>query len=59
MLVTTIYSLGYLLVEKFIPSSNYSLIGISVILFLLAWLVFFIAIKKFIGFTSGNGFIKA
>lgn len=47
MLATTISSLAYLLIKKFIPSQNYALIGISLILFILAWLVVFVAIKNF------------
>lgn len=52
MLATTISSLGFLLVKKFIPSQNYALIGISIILFILAWLVIFIAIKNFIRYLK-------
>ncbi len=52
MLATTVYSLGFLLLKKFIPSENYPLIGISIILFLLAWCVFFIAIKRFLEYTK-------
>lgn len=47
MLATTIYSLGFLLIKKFIPSGNFPLIGITIILFLLAWFVFAISLRKF------------
>lgn len=48
MVSTTIYSLGFLLLEKFIPSYNYTLIGVSLILLVLAWLVIFIALKNLV-----------
>ncbi|MCX8031197.1 MAG: carbon starvation protein A [Thermodesulfovibrionales bacterium] len=54
MLATTIYSLGFLLIEKFIPSGNYPLIGMTIILFLLAWCVFLISAKKFFEYIKGQ-----
>ncbi|WP_141267032.1 carbon starvation protein A [Thermodesulfovibrio sp. Kuro-1] len=54
MLATTIYSLGFLLTKKFIPSGNFPLIGITIILFLLAWFVFGIAVRKFIEYAKNK-----
>lgn len=48
MLATTIYSLGFLLVQKFIPADNYPLIAITVTLLALACCVFVIALKQFV-----------
>lgn len=53
MLATTIYSLGFLLLKKFLPSGNIPLIGITIILFVLAWFVFLIALRKFIEYRRG------
>lgn len=54
MLATTVYSLGFLLMKKFLPSGNVPLIGITLILFFLAWFVFFIAVKKFIEYVNNS-----
>ncbi len=55
MLATTIYSLGYHLIKKFIPTGNYALIGITAVLFLLAWFVFFISVRRFFVYAkNGN-----
>ncbi len=53
MLATTIYSLGFLLFKKFLPSGNIPLIGITIILFVLAWFVFLISLRKFIEYRRG------
>ncbi|MCX8069272.1 MAG: carbon starvation protein A, partial [Thermodesulfovibrionales bacterium] len=52
MLATTVYSLGYLLIQKFLPDGNFLLITISIILFLLAWCVLAIALKRFYEFAK-------
>ncbi len=54
MLATTIYSLGFLLIKKFLPSGNFPLVGITIILFLLAWFVFVIALRKFIEYAKNK-----
>lgn len=54
MLTTTVYSLGFLSIKKFIPSGNIPLIGITIILFLLACFVFVIAFKRFIKYTKNK-----
>jgi len=60
MLATTIYSLGFLLIKKFLPSGNFPLVGITIILFLLAWFVFVIALRKFIEYAKNKeGMAKA
>jgi len=60
MLATTIYSLVFLLIKKFLPSGNVPLIGITIILFLLAWFVFGIAVRKFIEYRKNEeGMVKA
>ncbi|MCX8027927.1 MAG: carbon starvation protein A [Thermodesulfovibrionales bacterium] len=52
MLATTIYSLGFLLIQKFLPLGNYPLIAITIILFLLAWCVFVIAVRRFFEYSK-------
>lgn len=54
MLITTICSLGFLLIKKFMPSGNYPLIIITIILFLLACFVFVIALRKFIEYAKNK-----
>ncbi len=54
MLATTIYSLGFLLIKKFIPTGNFPLVGITIILFLLAWFVFGVAVRKFIEYAKNK-----
>ncbi|GAB6182924.1 carbon starvation CstA family protein [Thermodesulfovibrio hydrogeniphilus] len=54
MLATTIYSLGYHLIKKFIPTGNYALIGITVVLFVLAWFVCFIAVRRFFEYVKNS-----
>ncbi len=59
MLATTIYSLGFLLIKKFIPSGNYPLVGMTIILFFLAWSVFLVSAKKFIQYIKESQEAKA